>query len=316
MLRVLACGTRRRLALVLSKRQRARGGIFMVTRVNRVCGPAAGVAILLSLPLFLSADRGNPQVKPRDAEKWESVEMFAAMEAGDIEVKLIAKSDAEAQIRIRNKTDRPLSVRLPDAFAGVPALAQIFPAANARNRTASSRNNQKNQVIGGPMNPLGQRPGAAPFGNQPGVNFNQNPFNQNNAFNRPGIGFFNVAPEAEGKFKVEAVCLEHGKANPRSSVPYEIKKLETVTSDAEVREFFAYLGENRQRISHAAPQAAAWHLANHLDWKTLAGKRLVHASGASEPYFTADDIQAAMKIVERVKQRLSQPSSRSLSQTR
>jgi len=291
----------------------------MFTRSNRVCGQAAVVAILLSLPLFVSADRGNPQVKPRDAAKWESVEMFAAMEAGDIEVKLVAKSDAEAQIRIKNHTDRPLSVRLPDAFAGVPVLAQqlfpAIPAANTRSRTGNNRNSHPNQIIGGPMNQLGRGNGAQ-NGNALGVNFNQNPFNQNNAFNRPGIGFFNVAPESEGKFKVETVCLEHGNANPRSTVPYEIKRLETVTTDPELREFFKYFGENQERISHQAAQAAAWHLANHLDWKTLAGKRLLHASGASEPFFTAQDIQAAMKIVERVKQRLSQPSSQSLSQTR
>src|SRR4051812_46575739 len=99
----------------------------MVTRAVRVIRQAAMVAVLLSVPLFLAADHRTAQTKPHGSVKsegveWQSVQMFAAMEAGDIEVKLIAKSDAEAQIRIKNKTDRPLSVQLPETFAGVPVL--------------------------------------------------------------------------------------------------------------------------------------------------------------------------------------------------
>src|SRR3979411_3081604 len=94
----------------------------MITRVNRVGGHVCSLLLLLALPLFASAERRAPQ-KPESLAA-DSVEMFAAMKAGDIEVKLIPKDDSEAQVKIKNNTDRPLTVRLPDAFAGVPVLAQ------------------------------------------------------------------------------------------------------------------------------------------------------------------------------------------------
>ena len=62
--------------------------------------------------------------------------MFAAMKNGDIEVKLIPKNDRESLVKLTNKTKRPLTVRLPDAFAGVPVLAQ---AAGGRAGAAAAR---------------------------------------------------------------------------------------------------------------------------------------------------------------------------------
>ena len=54
----------------------------------------------------------------------ETVEMFAAIEKGDIAVKVVPKDSTLCSIRIENKTDRPLNVRLPEAFAAMPVLAQ------------------------------------------------------------------------------------------------------------------------------------------------------------------------------------------------
>ncbi|MBI3837551.1 MAG: hypothetical protein HY288_06425 [Planctomycetia bacterium] len=58
----------------------------------------------------------------------ESVDMFDAMKAHDIDVKLIPKDERESRVIIKNNTGKPLSVRLPDAFAGVPVLAQQLGA--------------------------------------------------------------------------------------------------------------------------------------------------------------------------------------------
>ena len=45
-----------------------------------------------------------------------SIDLFAGMESGDLQVKLIPKNDREASLIIQNKTKQPLSVVLPDAF--------------------------------------------------------------------------------------------------------------------------------------------------------------------------------------------------------
>ena len=62
----------------------------------------------------------------------QTVEMFAAIEKGDIAVKLIPKDSTQCRVLIENKTDKPLNVKLPEAFAGVPVLAQVVAAAGRR----------------------------------------------------------------------------------------------------------------------------------------------------------------------------------------
>jgi len=292
----------------------------MLTRPSRVCTLTIVLVSLLASSSSLLAEPVAAPSKQAPETKWESVEMFAAMDAGDIDVKLVAKSDRKAQIYIKNKTDRPLAVRLPEVFAGVPVQAQFFPNAqpmNPRNRnsnrTASTNvnNNRKNQAVAGPfMNPFNQR-GNNPF-NFNGPNFNnfQNPQNQ------IGNNFFNIAPEAEGKFLVETFCLEHGKAGPRSRIRYEIKQLETVCNEPELKNLLKYYGENRSQLDHEAAQAATWHLSNRLSWQELSEHRRKHVNGASELYFTASDIQAAVKMVERAKRGLERPSTQTVSQSK
>ena len=51
-----------------------------------------------------------------------SIDLFAGMESGDLQVKLIPKNDREASLLITNKTKQPLSVVLPDTFVGAPVL--------------------------------------------------------------------------------------------------------------------------------------------------------------------------------------------------
>ena len=46
------------------------------------------------------------------------------MEKGQIAVKLIPKDSTQCRVLIENKTDKPLTVKLPETFAGVPVLAQ------------------------------------------------------------------------------------------------------------------------------------------------------------------------------------------------
>ena len=55
----------------------------------------------------------------------DEVELFAGIEQRKLEVKLIPRDDMQCRLLISNKTDKPLSVKLPDSFAGVPVLAQV-----------------------------------------------------------------------------------------------------------------------------------------------------------------------------------------------
>lgn len=55
----------------------------------------------------------------------ETVDMFEALEAGEIAVKFIPKDSTEGRVFIHNKADKPLNVKLPAAFAAAPVLAQM-----------------------------------------------------------------------------------------------------------------------------------------------------------------------------------------------
>jgi len=109
-----------------------------------------------------------------------------------------------------------------------------------------------------------------------------------------GGGMFNVAPEKVGKLKVTTVCLEHGKAEPRPAVKYEIKPIESFTDKPEVHQLCRMLGTGK--IPQRAAQVAAWHLNNDMSWQELAAKRLKYANGTSRPYFAQQELQGGMQI--------------------
>jgi len=85
------------------------------------------VTALLSIPAILLAV-GLPSMAAAervDPEAAREVEFFQAMNAGEIEVKFIPRDAAAANVLVKNLTDKPLHIQLPEAFAGVPVNAQF-----------------------------------------------------------------------------------------------------------------------------------------------------------------------------------------------
>ena len=73
------------------------------------------------VPAALAAGEKSKAGSP---EETQQVEVFAAIEQGLIEVRVIPRDATQCRLLVHNKTDRPLSVELPQAFAAVPVLAQ------------------------------------------------------------------------------------------------------------------------------------------------------------------------------------------------
>ena len=110
----------------------------------------------------LDGGRANADGRPKSDQydpNAQTVEMFAAIEKGDIAVKLIPKDSTQCQVLIENKTDKPLNVKLPEAFAGVPVLAQNAGRRRRRRRTAAAAaaaaTSSSNQGMGGGMGGMG-----------------------------------------------------------------------------------------------------------------------------------------------------------------
>jgi hypothetical protein len=244
-------------------------------------------ALVLILSVFTAvaiagerrASKSRTNRKQATAEK---VELFAAIEADQIEVKFIAKSNQEANVVIKNKTDKLLAVELPQVFAAVPILAQVGPVGRNQGNVGQNNNNNsmtnQNQGLGGGFGGGGLGGGGL------------------GGFGGGGGGFFNVRPEQVAKLEVACVCLEHGKEDPRPKIPYEIRPLNTFTENAEVHHLLAMFATGK--LDQRAAQAAAWHLQDGLSWQELAAKQIDHVSGLPDPFFKPHEIRMAMSVAE------------------
>ena len=267
------------------------------SRITWLAGLACAAAVALPLATASALFANEPSadaaanspvktpVKVADkTAKKTPVPLFDAIKSGDIEVKYIAKNSREGRLLVKNTTDQPLTVKLPDAFAAVPVLAQQAQQAggggigNRSTRSSNtSKNNQQNQGVGGGGSGLGGIGGGG--GGNGGIG-----------------GAFDVAPEKVAKINVRTVCLEHGKKEPSANVPYEIRPIESFTSDPSVQELCKMVGSGQ--INQRTAQAAAWHLANHMTWDQLANKKIHHLIGGNQSYFSAAEIQFAMRIAD------------------
>jgi hypothetical protein len=228
------------------------------------------------MPL-MAADSHKLAVEKGNAAT-EAVDMFAALEKGQIEVQFFPRDSTQGRLVVTNKTDRPISVALPPALAATPVLAQFNNPAQAKQKAPQ------------------------PVGLAPPINLNPNNLiGRNNAGpNLPGANqlgpLFNIPPEKTGQMKVKSVCLQPERAQPNPRIVYEVKPLATVCSKPELYEVCRLLGD--PNVNQKALQAAAWHYANGLSWETLASKRMKNPWGPSPLYFTKSELQEGKRLAE------------------
>lgn len=253
------------------------------------------LSCFLALGLVVVATVARGAESSPVAASAETVDLFAAAEKGQIEVKLIPKDSTGGTVTIKNNTDKPLTIKLPEAFAGVPILAQGLNGGGLGGGGGNNNNNSnQNQGFGGGMGGGGFGGGGGGFGGGGG-----------GGFGGGGGGLFNVGPEKVGKIKFAAVCLEHGKLDPNPRVPYTLKPIESFTSKGDVVEVVKMLG--RGEIDQRSAQAAAWHLTDDMSWSELANKvGKKHLDGSTEAYFTANQLELAVRITREAANRASE----------
>ncbi|TWT38426.1 hypothetical protein [Blastopirellula retiformator] len=246
-------------------------------------------ALLATLPLAVGANAA--ETSPARAAEGEEVNMFQAMEQGDIDVKFIPMNAERGTFIITNKTDKKLKVEMPSAFAGVP-LAQFGGGGGGFGGNGGGGfggGNQfggggggGNQGIGGGGGGFGGQGGGGGFGGGNGGG--------------GGGGFFNVMPNKTQKVKVDGVCLDHGLDDPNPRIPYDVKPIEQYTTKPGVATLLHMLGSGK--IDQRVAQATAWHLNNDMSWEELAAKSIKHLDGRVEPYFSRKEIMTAMQAGE------------------
>lgn len=241
--------------------------MFERGRVGRVALCAAWLCLAST-----QADADGRAMRPRQFNPDDqTVEFFQALEAGQLEAKFIPRDSTEARLQVRNTTDKPLNVVLPETFAGVPVLAQIGGGFGGGGRGGGGGGGQG---VGG-----GFGGGGGGFGG-----------------GGMGGGQFNVPAERLAEVEVPCVCLEHGKAEPRPRMPYEIRPLDEFTTKPGVKQLLTFFANGQ--IDQRATQVAAWHLNNEMSWQELASKRIERANGTSYPYFSRDEMERAFAVTQ------------------
>ena len=263
---------------------------------------------LLSLVLLCASNeaegKGRRSTRGGAEKKAERVEMFSAMDDGRIDVKFIAKDSTTATVLIRNKTDVPLSIELPNAFAAFHA--QIGGGA------IGGGGGGLGAGVGGAGGGGGAQAAGGGFGGGGGgAGFG-------GAGGGGGGGFFSLAPDKVRKIKTAIVCLEHGKPEPTARMKYIIRPIESFTKDPRVAEVCRMLG--RRELHQNIAQAATWNLQG-VDWTELSAMNRVELKLANyyERFFNAHELAIAREAIVEASRRASSegdyPSPTMTSQT-
>jgi hypothetical protein len=225
----------------------------------------------------------KPQFDP-DAER---IELFAGIETGAISARITPKDSRSGAIFLENLTDRPLTVEMPAAVVGVHVLPQ--------------------DGLLDPTGPVGQgnRNGSQPVGtgfptgSGPGVGN----VNGNNGIG-PTPTFFSIPPERVARIGYQSVCLAYGKNEPRPGNTYRLVRPEEFSKDPALHELLKLIGTGS--LEPNAAQAAAWHVANDMNWQELAALKHNAASGPDRPLFSRAHLVVAERIVAEARSRAAE----------
>lgn len=233
------------------------------------------------------------QVQP---EGFAPVELFSAMEDGEVEVIVRATSAANANLIVKNNSDKPLSIEMPAAFSLVPVMRQGVGLGGGGGGLGGGGFGGGGQGGGGFGGGQGGNQGAGGGfgGGQGGGGFGGG--QGGGGLGGGGGGLFNIPPGRVGKVSVTTVCLEEGKPDPQSRIRYKIQPLEELNSDPKIFEMCRMLANDE--IGQPAVQAAAWNVANGLSWQQLLHKnRIERMDGSYERYFHPQQLQWAQQVV-------------------
>ncbi len=231
------------------------------------------LTVLLFAPLNTFADDTQDVA---EGEAAEAIDLFQAIDDGLVEAKFVARSDSKGRLVLTNKTNEPVDVLVPEAFAGVPVLRQGGFGGGGGGGLGGGGGGGGGQSVGGGGG--GGRGGGG--GGRGGGG---------------GGGRFNILPEKVSRIDVPLLCLDHGLKDPSSSKPYEIRPIEDVVDNPAVIEVVKAFANGE--LPRSASQAAVWHLNSDVSWVDLANKLTGTARNVVRGhYFSSAEVRVAMAI--------------------
>ncbi|WP_206028424.1 hypothetical protein [Thalassoroseus pseudoceratinae] len=236
-----------------------------------------------------------------DAEQFQ---LFDAMQEGKVDVTMVPKDSTGGYILIDNISQKPVSVKLPNAVVGVHTMQQFGGAGGFGGGGLGGGlqgggfggaggglggGNQAQPVGGG----FGQGGGAGIGGGAAG-GFGGGGLGGAGA---GGAGFFSIPPDKTARIPYGSVCLAHGAMEPSPRMTYRIVPVESFTKDESLKELIGMVAAGR--VNTRVAQAAAWHLSSKMSWSELAAKSHIPAFGQPrQPYFHRSELMAAVGLVK------------------
>jgi hypothetical protein len=225
------------------------------------------------------------------------VELFDGMEQGSIAATMIPKSSLEGNVFIENKTDKPITVKFPKALAAKQVLKQGFGGAAGgaagRGGMGGGPGGMEGGMGGGQM--MGGGMGGMGGGMMGGMGGGMGGMG-GGMMGGMGGGFFSIPPEKTVQIPMTAVCLNHGKPEPKPKMTYRLIRLEEYTSDPVLQELLEMVGTGK--LDSAVAQAATWNLTDKMSWEKLAAKEVERVGGVpNDPYFSDSELAAARQLV-------------------
>lgn len=259
-------------------------------RILTIAVPALVATFFVSsaLPAAARTRRVRAITKPKFDPAAKQVELFKGIKDGSITARLILKNSREGNVLIENKTDKPLTVKLPDAVVGVQVLKQGgmgmgmgMPGGGGGGGQQGGGGGGGGQSSGGGMGGGGGGMGGGGGGMGGGGG---------------GMGMFSIPPQKVVRLPYRGVCLEHGKREPTSRMRYKLVPVEEYSKDAGLHELLRLVA--RGRLATPVAQAAAWNINNRMPWQALAAKRRTRLGGGYQPpFFHLQHLISARQVV-------------------
>jgi len=260
---------------------------FTASRILKIAVPAlvAVLCIASALPAAARTRRVRAITKPKFDPAAKQIGLFQGIKEGSLVAKLILKNSRQGNVLIENKTDQPLTVKLPDAVVGVQVLKQGGMGMGMG--AGGGGGGQQGGGGGGGQSSGGGMSGGGGGGQQGGGG---------------GMGMFSIPPQKVVRLPYRGVCLEHGKREPTSRMRYKLVPVEQYSKDAGLHELLRLVA--RGQIATPVAQAAAWNINSRMPWQTLAAKRRSRLGGGFHPpYFHLQHLISARQVVAFAKAR-------------
>ena len=270
--------------------------------------------VMLAVSLPMTGVRANAADDAPKADEAKSVELFQAIDEGLVEVKLTPKNSLKSSLAVTNKTDKPIVVEMPSAFAGVPVLAQpgmmggrggMGGMGGMMGGAAGMMGGGRNQGgFGGGM--FGEAGGRGGMNSRGGMgSSSRSGGNQSiggGMGGRGGGGLFSIAPNKTHRESVRTVCLEHGKKEPGPSVEYTIVPIDTYTENKTTQVLCSMLGD--PELNQNAVQAAVWNAENGVSFEELASKTKQEGNNnMPESYFLKEELSTGVNLLAKAQER-------------